>query len=160
MGKGCTVATSAACCATGSVSIPGFTYKGTGASTWTVSTGFWRNDDQVRSRDTSYFFQDFWLNTGPVQNLSSSDLPYSGWAIELLVKEEKYPLITNKSPGNQSCDGALSLSCQGLITKWASEDCSKISKAINKNIAESSCGHTIGQATYAFGKLPAHQLRL
>jgi hypothetical protein len=103
--------------ATGSVSFPGFAYPGESTSNWTLSTGvYFDNTSRPGKAGTA---QAFWLDTNPIQNLSSSDLPYYGCAVKLYTPYEKEVISKGSAKDNNTCDGVLSSKCYDYLIETA-----------------------------------------
>jgi hypothetical protein len=130
--------------ATGNFSIPGFVPPGvTDTGNWTLSTALYRQ--AVQSRNQSFVVQNFWLDTAPVQDLSSSDLPYTGCAILLTLAHDKVSTGTN---GNNSCNGVFSDKCFNALKDAAQSAAESLSGTFNSSYRNSSrpsfnCSETI-----------------
>lgn len=97
--------------ATGTIDISGFNYTGSTPSNWTMSTAIYQEPN------TTDVKQAIWLNSDPVQNLSSTDLPYTGCAITFLMENPKSS--KNDAPSGDSCNGILSSSCLSAMVQIA-----------------------------------------
>jgi hypothetical protein len=105
--------------ATGLINIPGFQPPGVtnllGAlltGTWTISTAIKQRLDYTTN--TNHVDQTFWLETNPFVNLSSSDLPYFGYALVLYPNPASTAIIVPGTDEN-GCEGVFESDCNNAI---------------------------------------------
>jgi hypothetical protein len=153
--------------ATGSISFPGFAYPREGASNWTLSTALYYDN----SSTAEYKFPrgSIWLNTDPIQNLSSANLPYYGCVFSFATNDRK----ESKGSGekNNTCNGVLSQKCFDHLISTAhgaalrligrndtDNFCDEIADA-KEDDWDSTCSGEIALTQYPSGtKTPVHDL--
>lgn len=116
--------------ATGSITVPGFEgyqHPDVNPSTWTISTGIYRDNTSFLNRSNVY--QPFWLDTNPSQDLSSPDLNFTGCAISFQLKDAPRASNTSKNFG---CSGVLSDACYKFLNQTAKSAASSLAMTMEK----------------------------